>query len=107
MRDTQNRFLRAWLNHYAAKMRLARELGIMMLDAEGRWIDTPIPSPPGGAPVDGDQPVPEDLPFPPPAIPTAWVELVQWLPEDPDLRSPIVAQSLDEEAGKGPTESAP
>jgi outer membrane protein TolC len=107
LRDTQNRFLRAWLNYYAAKMRLARELGIMMLDAEGRWIDTAIPSLPGDGPLDGDEPIPEDLPFPPLAIPAGWVEPVQWVPEEPDPRSPIVVQSLDEDAGKGPTESAP
>ena len=44
LRDTQNSFLRAWLNYYAARMRLARELGLMQLDTEGRWIEMPPPS---------------------------------------------------------------
>ena len=44
LRDTQNSFLRAWLNYYAARMRLARELGLMELDSEGRWIEMPPPS---------------------------------------------------------------
>ena len=44
LRDTQNSFLRAWLSYYAAKMRLARELGVMSLDSEGKWIELPLPS---------------------------------------------------------------
>ena len=39
LRDTQNRFLSTWLSYYAAKMRLARELGVMALDPEGRWLE--------------------------------------------------------------------
>lgn len=49
LRDTQNNFLRAWLNYYAARMRLARELGIMPLDSDGGWIETP---PPGASPAE-------------------------------------------------------
>lgn len=43
LRDTQNSFLTAWLSYYAAKLRLARELGVMSLDLEGRPIDVPLP----------------------------------------------------------------
>ncbi|MGI9445573.1 MAG: TolC family protein, partial [Rubripirellula sp.] len=39
LRDTQNRFLSTWLSYYAAKMRLARELGVMALDPVGRWVE--------------------------------------------------------------------
>jgi len=105
LRDTQNRFLSAWLNYYAAKMRLARELGIMMLDDEGRWIETPIPSSAHGNPLDGDSPLPEDLALPPPAIPTEWADLVQLLPEAPDPPSPVVVEPADDPAGKGSIES--
>ena len=45
LRDTQNRFLATWLSYYAAKMRLARELGVMTLDAEGCWQEQPLPPP--------------------------------------------------------------
>jgi hypothetical protein len=107
LRNTQNRFMRAWLDYYAAKMRLARELGIMVLDDDGRWIDQPIPSSAHDAPLDGDNRVPEDLPFPPPAIPTEWIELVQLLPEEPDPRFPVVVESLDDHAGKGSIEPVP
>ena len=43
LRDTQNRFLSTWLSYYAAKMRLARELGVMTLDREGRWAEETLP----------------------------------------------------------------
>ncbi|MAI33714.1 MAG: hypothetical protein CBE00_07875 [Planctomycetaceae bacterium TMED240] len=44
LRDTQNRFLATWLNYYAAKMRLARELGVMTLDTDGKWLEEPLPN---------------------------------------------------------------
>ena len=43
LRDTQNSFLKAWLNYYAARMRLVRELGIMELSDTGNWVDQPLP----------------------------------------------------------------
>ncbi|QDV47906.1 Outer membrane efflux protein [Stieleria neptunia] len=43
LRDTQNSFLTAWLSYYAAKLRLARELGVMELDLEGRRVASPLP----------------------------------------------------------------
>lgn len=39
---SNNDLLAAWLDHYAARLRLYRELGIMELDAEGRWIENPL-----------------------------------------------------------------
>lgn len=42
LQNTQNAFLAAWLNYYAAKLRLYRELGVMKLDEDGRWIETPL-----------------------------------------------------------------
>jgi hypothetical protein len=71
LRNTQNNFMSVWLNYYASRMRLARDLGIMMLDEEGRWIDVPIPGPM----TDGT----EELPAPP-AIPAEWIQLVEDLP---------------------------
>ena len=40
LRDSQNNFMSVWLNHYATRMRLMRELGIMQLDGHGMWIDS-------------------------------------------------------------------
>jgi hypothetical protein len=42
LQNSQNAFLAAWLNYYAAKLRLYRELGVMQLDEDGRWIETPL-----------------------------------------------------------------
>ncbi len=58
LRDTQNAFLGVWLNYYAAKMRLAREMGVMLLDRDGAWTENVI---------NGDRAAPEELPPPVPA----------------------------------------
>ena len=55
LRNTQNTFMSVWLNYYAARMRLSRELGVMTIDQDGIWIDEPIPGtndnvPPGEEP---------------------------------------------------------
>lgn len=42
LRNTQNNFLSVYLNYYASRMVLMRELGIMQIDQEGMWIDEPI-----------------------------------------------------------------
>lgn len=44
LRNSQNNFMSVWLNYYAGRMRLMRELGIMRLDDNGNWIDEPIAS---------------------------------------------------------------
>jgi hypothetical protein len=58
-----------WLNYYAARMRLARELGTMKLDPDGRWIAHP--------PVDSSlaEVSDRDASPLPPVVPTAWMEL--------------------------------
>lgn len=43
LRDSQNSFLGVWLNYYATRMRLARELGVMQLDQEGQWANELLP----------------------------------------------------------------
>ncbi len=42
LRNTLNNFMSVWLNYYAGQMRLARELGTMQLDQNGRWIELPV-----------------------------------------------------------------
>jgi hypothetical protein len=105
LRNTQNEFMRVWLDYHAARMRLARELGIMVLDDDGRWIDQPIPSSPHDDPLGGDNPIPEELPLPPPAIPTEWMELIQLIPQEPDAPLPVAVESPNDLTGKGPVES--
>ena len=41
LRNTQNNFMGVWLNYYAARMRLARELGTMKIDQDGHWVEQP------------------------------------------------------------------
>lgn len=40
LQTSQNSFLAAWLRYYAARLRLYRELGVMQLDASGRWVES-------------------------------------------------------------------
>ena len=88
-RETQNSFLDVWLNYRAARMRLARELGTMVLDPDGRWLEFPFPTiededgPPQfeeGDPADL-LPVPP-LPELPPALPTSLRRAVDRLQDD-------------------------
>lgn len=66
LQTTQNAFLGAWLNYYTARIRLYRELGIMELDADGRWVEAAIEEAlqrlPAGVPDGLDQELPPDVP---------------------------------------------
>jgi outer membrane protein TolC len=83
LRDTQNSFLNAWLEYYAARMRLYRELGIMELDAAGRWIERPIGGSVDNEPTGTDDLEREELPLPP-RIPDDWTALAEDLPQSLD-----------------------
>jgi hypothetical protein len=65
LRDTQDNFMSVWLNYYAARMTLARDLGIMQLDERGLWIDQPI--------VAGDWMCGDVDCAIPPAVPLEWL----------------------------------
>lgn len=43
LRNSQDSFLDTWLKYYAAKMILARELGVMKIDENGEWIVEDLP----------------------------------------------------------------
>jgi hypothetical protein len=76
LQSSQNAFLAAWLSYYASRLRLYRELGIMVLDSEGRWLEFPIEGSSRGFEESGEEDAPdgEDLFMPPlPAvIPADW-----------------------------------
>ena len=98
LRNTQNNFMGVWLNYYAARMRLARELGIMMLDQDGSWIEYPIPnSSPDDSSV-SDKSSLAGLPLPP-AVPTEWIELTDSLPQQANAVAPAAV-----ETSEGPVE---
>ncbi len=67
LRNAQNNFMSAWLNHYETRMMLYRDLGIMELDDEGMWIDRPL--------NESDWLEEELCPLPPP-IPNHWLHEV-------------------------------
>ncbi|MFK7819488.1 MAG: TolC family protein, partial [Planctomycetaceae bacterium] len=54
LQNSQNSFLSAWLNYYAARLRLYRELGVMQLDPNGRWIENAFDFESLEQPVDAD-----------------------------------------------------
>jgi hypothetical protein len=67
LRNTLDNLMSVWLNYYATRMVLERDLGIMMLDQEGRWIETELPQ---GTPPPTDA---EELPLVPPEVPREWL----------------------------------
>jgi len=101
LRNTQNNFMSVWLNYHAARMRLARELGIMMLDHDGSWIDHPIPNSSLDNSSDSDKSSLKELPLPP-AVPTEWIELTDRLPQEPNALPPAAVETSD-----GPVEGRP
>lgn len=75
LQSTQNAFLSAWLNYYASRLRLYRELGIMHLDADGRWIEEAIKRLEEGNESGDDQDEPLEVPPPvPPELLDAAIE---------------------------------
>lgn len=82
LRNTQNNFMSVWLNYYAARMRLHRELGIMALEPDGSWIDYPISSATNEL---GER----DMQLPP-SVPQEWVDLSETLSEYEEQAGPAL-----------------
>lgn len=78
-----------WLNYYAARMRLARELGTMKLDQDGDWVDHPVAESSLASASDSDA---SSLP---PALPTTWIELTDHLAQAPDALLPVALETSD------------
>ncbi|NLF72324.1 MAG: TolC family protein [Candidatus Anammoximicrobium sp.] len=95
LRNTQNNFMSVWLNYYATRMQLMRELGLMQLDEQGRWIDTPL--------TRSDQPATEAIATPP-AVPVEWMQLANQ--EEPPGPWAAPAVYVDP-SGMNPNPSAP
>ena len=71
LQNSQNSFLAAWLNYYAARLRLYRELGVMQLDPSGGWIENSIDFE-SSSPSDN-----EDLEPLPPPVPAEVLDMDQ------------------------------
>jgi hypothetical protein len=106
LRDSQNALLGVWLNYYATKLRLYRELGVMTLDDQGRWIEHPLPDSTRDATTDGEGTAPEELPLPP-AVPTEWLEQQESLPPTPPAPPPVVANPPGDADAKRPRPPVP
>ena len=88
LRSTQNNFMSVWLNYYANRMVLVRDLGIMVVDEEGRWIDQSLPD--AGILYEGEG----DEMLPPPPIPTDFYDVVRLVePGDADSTPPPVVST--------------
>ena len=96
LRNTQNNLMGVWLNYYAARMRLARELGTMKLDQDGRWIDYPATN---ASLVKASD---SDVSSMPPALPSEWIELADHLPKQSATLVPVSNKKSD-----GPVENRP
>ncbi|MHC4119264.1 MAG: TolC family protein [Planctomycetota bacterium] len=106
LRNTQNNFLGVWLNYYAARMRLARELGIMMLNQDGSWIEYPIPNSGAINSSESGKPPLAELAAPP-TVPAEWVELADRLPQPPDESAPVAVETSGGSGESRPAESNP
>lgn len=85
--NAQNNFMSVWLNYYGARMELMRDLGIMQIDDQGRWIDRPI-----------DEVLAEfayDRECLPPSVPEMWWEMTE--PQTPSPHSPPPEAPLPEQ----------
>ncbi|MCE9606847.1 MAG: TolC family protein [Planctomycetia bacterium] len=73
LQGSQNNFMSVWLNHYASRMILVRELGLMQLDDNNLWIDRPLDE----LLANAEMCPPEELP---PDVPQQWYEALDRLP---------------------------
>jgi hypothetical protein len=57
LRSAQDNFMSVWINYLAERMTLMRELGILVIDDRGMWVDIPLSE------ILCEQPEPEVLPL--------------------------------------------
>ncbi len=104
LRDTQNSFMSVWLNYYATKMRLARELGIMLLDDDGAWLQNPLPGARGDGATQEQLSMPEELPVP--TVLSPWFTTMEFPRSVPNGRpafgAPTAGPALFGPAAMGP-----
>ncbi len=85
LRNTQNNFLSVWLNYYAARLRLAREIGVMKLNPDGSWIEPDQLASSLEFVSDNNESSTEKGVLPP-IVPNEWIELTDHLLQEPDLQ---------------------
>jgi hypothetical protein len=75
LRNTENNFISIWINFWADRMRLLRELGLMQIDDTGVWVEESIEDAVHRAGFQPEAQMPPDVP-------------AQWL-RDPEGRPPV------------------
>jgi hypothetical protein len=84
--NAQNNFMSVWLNYYAGRMQLMRDLGVMQLDEEGQWIDRPLDELLASLNCE-----PEALP---PAVPHEWWETLEEVERQEQRTQPDQVEEL-------------
>jgi hypothetical protein len=84
LRNSQNNFMSVWLNYYATRMLLYRELGVMHLDERGYWNDQPLEQALGYS--ESECPLP-------PEVPADWMRDAGVKPEEIQSPSPATEAS--------------
>jgi hypothetical protein len=99
LNDAQNNLMSVWLDYYATRMRLAREMGVMQLDACGMWIDQPLS---GAEPLKA-----EEVPLPP-ALPDDYLKQVDRIQPWPgeQAQPPMTPGPLEKDSATAPTPPA-
>lgn len=88
LRQTQNNFMSVYLNYFANRMLLARDLGTMVLDEQGRWIDAPLSGFEAGSDmVTGMESLEGAYPVVPPALPENLQQIIDSPTSVNDLES--------------------
>jgi hypothetical protein len=85
LRNSQNNFMSVWLNYYARRMTLMRDLGVMEIDENGRWVDRPL-----AELVARSQEAP---PMPPP-LPAEWLQQAGLVDDPSQADQPATAPGL-------------
>lgn len=90
LQSSQNNFMSVWLNHYATRMVLMRELGLMELDERGIWIDVPLADALARAEMNPVEPLP-------PAVPKEWLDALEAesVPPPQSERGPTLPEGRD------------
>lgn len=83
LQGSQNNFMSVWLNHYATRMVIMRELGLMELDERGIWIDVPLDE----ALARVEECYIEPLP---PAVPDEWIKALEQIPQGEPGRDEVL-----------------
>ena len=73
LRSVQNNVMSVWLAYYAVHMQLIRDLGVMRIDEQGRWVPEPLDA--------AERAQPSECPLPP-AVPSGWMQQLENCPDD-------------------------